>query len=138
MGTNLFRSLFLVDRRKRETDAFRDGELSCAAVVTGVLVLHGFLPKPRATVSSAVEDLRAHGWRRIRIPKTGCVLHWEAVEGRDGKAHEHLGFYAGNRRAVSNSSARRRPILHHWTYGVRGGKPVRAVLGMYWHDALDA
>ena len=64
-----------------------------------------------ATVEGTVKDLENSGWKRIKTPKEGSVLIWE-----EKNSHKHIGFYLGKNKAVSNSSEKRVPKTHHFTY----------------------
>jgi hypothetical protein len=83
-----------------------------------------------------VEDMKKSGWRQVRRPKVGSVLVWEELRFDDG-AHSHMGFYIGNKRAISNSRVKRVPAVHHWTYGTKNGKSNRRITAVYWHKKLD-
>ncbi len=136
LGTRMFQHLFAtVDGAVK--DIARNGTLSCALFVSSLLHRFQLLAEPHATVSGTLKDLRRSGWRRIRTPRPGCVIHWSGITYADGSVHEHLGFYLGNQQAVSNSSVQRVPVRHHWTYGNRKGKPARPVRALYWHPRLQ-
>lgn len=125
VGAKLFRSFVArVDGTKQ--DILSHGELSCAFFVSSILTMFRFLRRPRTTVRSTVAALRNTGWRRIPTPRPGAALVWEAQDG-----HRHIGFFTGNRRAVSTSSRRGVVALHHWTFG---GK--RNIETAYWHPKL--
>lgn len=135
VGSRLFRTFYAkVDGRRR--DIMRGGELSCAFYLSSVLTMLGLLRRVHGTVDGALRDLAESGWRRISRPRAGSVLLWEAVRFPDGELHRHLGFSLGGRRAVSNNSRRGVPVLHHWTFGRRGGRPVRRVEAILWHKKL--
>ncbi|MBU6142190.1 hypothetical protein KGO95_03710 [Patescibacteria group bacterium] len=137
VDSRLFRNFYLTIDGK-DVDVTRDGSVSCAFLVSNVL---NMLPAPRwiggphLTVSSTIKDLRAHGWYDITAPRPGAILVWEPKL-IHGNMNEHTGFYVGDDMAVSNRYEYGVPIKHHWTYGMKDGKPVRRVITMLWHDAL--
>jgi hypothetical protein len=85
--------------------------------------------QPHATVASTVKDMQEHGWTIVDKPEEGDVLLWEpSIEHVEGESHEHLGFYVGDERAISNSSATGEIAEHDWTFGVDNeGNPNRKV-----------
>ncbi|HSE61096.1 MAG TPA: hypothetical protein VLA88_02260 [Candidatus Saccharimonadales bacterium] len=109
VGTNLFRHIYVVDKRDgREFDALEDGQGACAYVVSGVLALHGLIDRPHATVQTTVEKLLEAGWRETKKPVWGDIVHWPAHND-----HMHIGFYIDRQTVVSNSVLQRTPIKHH-------------------------
>lgn len=80
------------------------------------------------TVAKVVADMEKSGWRKIRTPRPGAVIVWEAQGG-----HRHIGFSVGNQRAVSTSSRRKVVARHHWTFG---GK--RRIETVWWQQKLAA
>ena len=139
-GSGMFRHAYaLVDGKKK--DITRNGVLSCAFFPAFVLKYFGLIKEPHVTVSGLVRDLKASGWKKIKRPKPGCILLWNAMDDARSQAysygHRHAGFYVGNHRAVSNLSSRGMPGRHHWTFGVKNGKPVRRIEAMYWHKKLE-
>lgn len=143
-GSNLFRNLFAeVDGQRM--DICKDGGLSCPVFVSSILILYGLAqgpPRgPHANVMSVVKNMEDSGWYKIKRPRRGAVLVWEAKDTKDPSgdvypSHLHLGFYVGEDKAISNSSKVGQPIEHHWTYGTKDGKPIRKVIAIYWHDKL--
>lgn len=135
VGSRQYRNVFAkVDGKKN--DITKNGRLSCAVFVSSVLVHFRLLKAVHATVDGTVKELRASGWVKIHKPRIGCVLVWEPIAGTDG-AHAHIGFYIGNLTAISNSTAARTPVRHHWTYGTQHQKPRRRIQLMLWHQALE-
>ena len=146
IGSDLFRNLFaLVDGKK--IDICKNGGLSCPVFASSILVLYGLIegpPKgPHANVGSVVKNMKNSGWKKIKVPRPGAVIVWEAKETEDPAgdvyaSHCHLGFYIGDEKAISNSSRIGQPIEHHWTYGTtQNGQPFRKVVAIYWHDKLE-
>lgn len=128
----MFRNIYaLVDGV--EKDILEDGNLSCAAFVSGVLAMHGLIDRPHAAVAGTEKALEAAGWVVIPEPRAGAVLSWVSISYSDTRTHGHLGFFIGNERAVSNASnGVGVPREHHWTYD--GSRTVERI---WWHPSLD-
>lgn len=125
VGSRMFRTFIArVDGRKQ--DILRKGELSCAFFASSVLALFKLIGSTHMTVAKTIADIEKSGWRKVRAPRPGSVLVWEAQDG-----HRHIGFFVGNQRAVSTSSRRGVVVRHHWTFG---GK--RNIEATYWHPKL--
>ena len=119
-GTKMFQSLF-IELQKKKKDIMNEGDLSCAYFVSSILMLFKFLKSNHAVVLSTIEDMKKSGWERIKLSnlKEGDVLVWEKTEDKKGdyeKNHYHIGFYIGNNRAISNSTSKKCPVEHHYTY----------------------
>ncbi len=127
---------FYVKINGKKCDVMRSGDLSCAFFVSSLLALLGLIKRPHATVNSTLSDMENSGWHKIKKPKIGSILLWESQMGADGESHRHLGFYIGRHKAVSNSSSSRMPLIHHWTFGKRSGKPKRKIEAIFWHPKL--
>ncbi len=137
VGTAMFRNAYYKVNGKKE-DVLRDGDLSCAVYVSSLLSLLELIPEVHTTVRGTVEDMRNVGWRRITRPRKGCVIVWGAKTfKKSGETHGHIGFYIGNQKAISNSSKKRAPAVHHWTYGKKGSASHRTIEAMYWHNQLS-
>jgi hypothetical protein len=128
IGAKLFQNLFAKVNGKK-MDILKGGEFSCAFYVSSLLVIAGFMKKPHATVKSTQKDLEASGWKRAARPKYGDILIWEATD--TSKMHEHIGFYGGADKAISNSDTKHMPVLHHMYYGLKKGKPNRKITAVY-------
>lgn len=136
VGANLFRNFYaLVNGEKR--DILRNGELSCAFFVSSILRMFGLIKEVHCTVDGTVKDLKKSGWRKIKKPKNGSILVWEAIKFPDGEVHEHIGFYIGGGRAISNSASMIKPTVHHYTFGESGGKPTRKITATFWHKVFN-
>lgn len=134
-GTRMFKQTwFVVDGRAR--DITRDGEVSCAVVVSAILFHFGLIKSVHATVSGTIDDLRRSGWRQIKKARPGAVALWAPRKFSNGEIHEHVGFVLDSRTAVSNDYTQRRPIRHHLTYGPRGSRRYRRVVSYWWHPKL--
>ncbi len=140
LGTKMFQNYFLKVGDK-EKDILENGRLSCAVFVSSLLILKGLIQgpprSPHAIVKSLIKNLEDSGWYKIPQPRPGAVLVWEAAQiGSSSKITDHIGFYLGQNRAISNNLEARTPLEHHWTYGTKNGKPVRKVTAIYWHRKL--
>ncbi|MBI5913023.1 hypothetical protein HY839_01115 [Candidatus Azambacteria bacterium] len=140
MGARTFRNVYAcVDGKKK--DITKNSRRSCAFFVSSILlsstsVLHAvkLICEIHITVGSTVKDLALSGWKHVRTLKRGSILVWE--KDRDG--YPHIGFYVGNNKAISYSSNKKTPVMHHFTYGVKNGKPVRKIEAIYWHKKLSS
>jgi len=130
IGSKLFRN-FYVAMAGKKTDIMKNGELSCAFYVSSILALFKLIGGIHGTVDSTVKDLRASGWKIVKKPKVGCILIWEKIHFGRNDIHQHIGFYIGNNRAVSNDYKLGYPVKHHWTFG---GK--RKVDLIFWNPKM--
>jgi hypothetical protein len=103
-----------------EQDVLRDGELSCAYFVSSILAMFGVIDHLHATVQVTVEKLPEYNWQKVDKPQPGDLLVWREIE-VGGTPHQHIGFYIGNEKAISNSSKQRIPVEHDWLF--RNDKP---------------
>lgn len=128
----LFRNLY-AEIDGKEVDIAQNGLNACAIMASHILFHFKFIDDLRATVDSLERDLRASGWYVITDLKEGAVIIWEPQPGHDGQMHRHVGFYVGNKMAVSNDSKGTGfPWKHHYTYD-----KTRKIEKIYWHPALD-
>lgn len=89
-----------------------------------------------ATVTGTVTDLEKSGWFKIKEPRLGAILVWEAKKFESGNIHKHIGFYMDKDRAISNRYEKRQPLKHHWTFGTKNGQPVRKIEKIFWNNKL--
>lgn len=132
-GSKMFQSVF-VRKDGKKLDITKRGELSCAVYVSSILAMFNLISDRHATVRGTLHDMEQTGWHKIKKPKPGALLVWGPWE---KSTHQHIGFYIGSARALSNNATKGVPTRHHWTFGTRGGKPKRKVVSMWWHAALD-
>lgn len=126
-GSRLFRVVFAIDAKGKKQDVLKNGVFSCAFFVSSVLKIFSLVSSPHVTVKSTVEDMAKNGWRPTKELKPGNVLLWEEI-----KNHQHIGFYVGGRKAISNSSQKRTPFIHHFSFGRdKQGKPRRRIIGIF-------
>ena len=64
------------------------------------------------------------------------MLVWEEKIDEFGEKHKHIGFYIGNKRAVSNSRDRT-PQKHHYTYEENADLPTRKIMAVFWKKDLE-
>lgn len=101
-GSTMWQHLYLVDENGDEFDAADNGDKSCAYLVSSVLCIFQLIDKPHATVKSTLREMEKAGWRQVKKPVKGAVIHWE----------EHLGFYLADDFVVSNNSITREVVRH--------------------------
>lgn len=110
----MFRNFYL-ELDDNVFDATKNGELSCAFYVSGLLVIFQLIKTIHGTVDGTIKDLEESGWVKTNQPTPGSVIIWEAtLNGED--CNEHIGFYVGRDKAISNSSTKKKIIMHNWTY----------------------
>ncbi len=143
VGSKMFRNSYAKVNGKK-TDILDDGELSCAFFVSSILAIFPLFEllkyPPHATVEGTVKDLERSGWRKIpaaKEPQIGSIIVWEKKNFGKNDFHKHIGFYIGGKNAISNSLKKRTPIIHHWTYGEKNGRPVRKIEAVYWNKKLS-
>ncbi|MBX4211251.1 MAG: hypothetical protein KW806_00400 [Candidatus Yanofskybacteria bacterium] len=135
---HMFRNMFGSDENG-EKDLTKDGALSCGKVVSAILYLNKLIKDLHLTVESTEKDMKENGWQEISELKEGAVIVWEPKPGADGTPHLHMGFYLSGEEAMSNdSNGNLVPAIHHPTFGANAdGSPVRKIIRIYWHSALD-
>lgn len=130
IGSTMFRTSFALVNGKKK-NLLESGRISCAFFVSSLLLMFKLIADQHATVSGTVTDLKKFGWKKISKPKPGCIIVWDKDDFGSG-LHDHIGFYLGNHIAVSNSSKKKQPVKHHWTY--KGTRKVKLLL---WHPKLS-
>lgn len=106
---------------KGQEDVLKGGRLSCAFFVSSVLFKFGWIDKTHCTTKRTVETMLNYGWKEIDISdiKKGDVILWEKRnQGHDG-GRFHIGFYVGNKKAISNSWYKLSPWKHSYNYNNR-------------------
>jgi hypothetical protein len=142
VGAKLFRNFFVRNEKTGEIeDILQDGQKSCAVHTSSILCLYGLISPPpnapHATVAGLIRDLEKNGWQKTEKPFPGAVLIWEKKKS-NGEENLHAGFYLGKENgediAVSNNSALKIPVKHHWTFGLdKNGNPNRKIIAIYQH-----
>ena len=117
VGTKMFRNLYL-EKDGRKIDATKNGELSCAYFVSNVLSIWGMIEEGHATIKRTIEDMEKSEWEKIskKKIKPGDVIVWEEKVFNNHEKHCHMGFYIGNKRAISYSHRAKVPTAHVWDY----------------------
>lgn len=132
LGSRLFRVAFAVNEKGKKQDVLKNGVFSCAFFVSSLLKIFSLISGPHATVKSAIADMLKNGWCPTKELKPGNVLVWEEM-----KNHQHIGFYIGKQQAVSNSSKKKMPIIHHFSFGkTKEGKPRRRIIKIFAPPAM--
>lgn len=133
--TKMFRDFFGFYDGKTKNLTKR-GELSCAFFISSILYWFGLIKNIHLGVTKEteditslglLEDMKKSGWFEISQPKKGCLLLWEKIED-----HFHVGFYLGNKKAISTSSQKRKVLIHDYKFN---GK--RKIEKIFWHKKLE-
>lgn len=96
-----------------KTDVTQGGVKSCAFFVSSILKNFDFIRKTHATVASTKKDLKESGWINIPKPKAGAIVVYEPIVFDDGESNEHIAICVSATEAVSNSYAKRVPVMHN-------------------------
>jgi len=130
VGSRIFQNFYVVVKNSKRKDVLQKGKFSCAFFVSVILRIFNLISSPHCTVESTLKDLKKSGWFEIEISKRmpkGTVVLWQKKEG-----HYHLGFYFGQKMAISNSPESRVPVIHHWTFN-----NSRKIIKAYSHQFLS-
>ncbi len=130
LGSKMFRTVY-ADIDKKKKNIIENGRVACALYVSSLLVIHKLIPEIHATVDSTVKALEKSGWKKISLPRIGCIIIWEKIDFGKNDLHKHIGFYIGNRHAISNSSKKGSPVKHDVTFN--GKRKIELLL---WHPKL--
>ena len=129
----MFRSYY-VD----EVDVLKNGDLACAFYVSSLLLIFKLIDRAHFTVNGTIYAMQQSGWYEIKKPKAGCVVLWHPViEGSE--SHYHIGFYVGEKQAISNRSslgAVGEHPLHYSGLDKDEHKKAAKIAGLYWHKSL--
>ncbi|MEK7578783.1 MAG: hypothetical protein AAB789_00375 [Patescibacteria group bacterium] len=136
VGSKIFRN-FYAEVDGERADIVRNGDRSCAWFASSLLCLLKLIKAAHTTVDGTIGDLQQSGWKKIEKPEIGSILVWEKIDFGNKNLRKHIGFYIGNNKAISNSSKKGQPVIHHWTYGIKRNKPVREVEVIFWHKKLN-
>lgn len=123
VGTKIFRNLYSFKENNSETqDILENGNLSCAVFVSSILFLNGLVNSQHAVVDSVIEDLKKKGWKKIQEEEIekGSIIVWGKGIFSTGSEHKHIGFYIGNKKAISNNTNKGFPIIHNWKKNNKG------------------
>lgn len=138
-GDNYFFRNLYAEEDGKEIDILENGQNSCAAFVSWILLIIELIKHPHATVYSTEKDMLASGWHQIKELRPGAVIIWEKKMGDNGLLGKkdvefmHMGFCVSETEAISNSSKGTGfPWKHNITYG-----GTRKIEKIYWHPDLD-
>ncbi len=119
IGSKLFNSLFVKFKDTgKVADVLKNGELSCAFFVSGILTLCNYLDSPHATVKTTEKELIEIGCKKVKNSniKPADIIIWEKVLFPNGSKHSHIGFALNKTQAVSTNYKKKKVIKHHITY----------------------
>ena len=136
VGVKTWRN-FYARVNSRKMDIVKNGDLSCAFFVSSILVIFGLLERIHGTVVGTVSDLKKSGWKKNKDLKPGAVIVWKEKVSKNGESHKHLGFFVGDKKAISNSSKTGQISRHHFTFGNKNNQPVRSIEAIYIHKKLN-
>lgn len=131
VDARIFRNAYFKIKGKK-IDILRSGDLSCAFFVSTILVIFKLISEIHTTVLGVEKDIEKFGWYKIKKPKIGSVLIWQSKIGESGEPHRHIGFYMGDKQAVSNSDKNMSPQIHNWQFDKK-----RSIEAVYWHKRLN-
>jgi len=129
VGTRMFRNFYL-GQQGEIFDATKNGELSCAFYVSSLLVIFQLIKNVHGTVEDTRKDLEASGWTEVNQPALGSVIIWGPA--KDQGLNEHIGFYIGRGKAISNSSTKKKIVEHDLTYD-----NTRKIIAIYSNPILS-
>ena len=141
-GSKMFQWFYvLIDGKKK--DVLENGNLSCAYYVSSILKIFDLIFQPHTTVKSTIEDMLKSDWQLTKKLKLGNVLIWQEKKFPNGGIHQHIGFYLGQNKAISNVSSPSTtgvgsfPGIHHFTYGqTKTGQPKRKIIQILTHRLI--
>lgn len=109
-----FRNYYAKVNGKRK-DIMNKGELSCAFYVSAILKMFNLISQMHGTVDSTIKDMKENKWKETEKPNMGDIIVWEKLDfGKE--QHRHIGFYIGNKKAISNNFILRHPLIHSWDF----------------------
>ncbi|MFH1551548.1 MAG: hypothetical protein ABIC36_01555 [bacterium] len=109
-NSEMFRHVYILDNGQKK-DILKNGQLSCAYYVSCILKLFDLISETHATVEGTIEDMVKNSWQPTKKLIPGNILVWEEKDG-----HQHIGFYLGSNKAISNFSKKGVPVIHEYTY----------------------
>lgn len=129
VGSKMFNNYYAREARGKR-DILNNGDLSCAFFISSILKLFGWIDKIHLTVNKTEKDLIRNGWEKLSKEdiKIGSIIIWEKEKFSNGY-HRHIGFYIGNKKAVSTNYKRKRIIVHNITFN--GKRNIEAI---YWKN----
>lgn len=116
VGANMFRH-FWADFDGELRDTMQDGWTSSAFFVSSILMMFSTITSLSSTVKSLEEKLVENNWKQVKTPEAGDILIWEESKPTPKDlAMAHVGFYIGEKRAISASWRAKTPIEHDWLF----------------------
>jgi hypothetical protein len=128
-GTRLFNSVIVRFKDSGKIlDVLGDGENSCAAFVSSVMMLAGLLEKQSATVESVRKKLLEKKWNKVSAEQIfpGDVVFWEGIRFETGDIHEHVGFALSATEAVSTDYKQKQVVTHNIDFN--GERKIELIL----------
>lgn len=146
IGTKMFRRLYITIAGAVGNimyDPINDGDLASAFYWSSLNTLFGLtMGGVHTTVDYCEADLYdprqelAKRWYQIPEPIPGATLIWERQPGDDGLYRRHIGFFVGDRTAISTCPRAKSPQRHHFSFGTKGGRPNRLIEAIYFNPML--
>jgi len=132
IDTKMFRNLYL-DKSGKKVDIIENGNIACAYFVSNLMLIWGLISSGHATIKGAIRDMERNGWKKVCLNgiKQGDVIVWEEIRGFERRIRSHIGFYIGNKKAISNDDKKGMIKIHNWTY-----ENKRRIIAIYTHPKL--
>lgn len=111
------------DGEKEFTDIVEGGKYACAYFVSNVLAYFKLIERWSATVKSLQKQLAEKNFVKyeymqgMNIPY-GAIIFWNVENPtQESISQEHVWFYIGDNKAISNSSFQKKIVIHplYWT-----------------------
>lgn len=137
-GSVIWSNYYALVNGKKE-DIVHNGATSCAFFVSSILRIFDLIKELHLTVKGTEKDLEESGWQIIKVSSkipVGSIIIWQKklpvdkILRKFGE-HYHIGFYIGNKKAVSLWAYHNFPVIHHWTYN-----KSRKIIRVYWNKQI--
>ncbi|MFW5853598.1 MAG: hypothetical protein ACOCU8_03180 [Patescibacteria group bacterium] len=132
VGSKMFQTAY-VEVAGRRLDLTKKGELSCAFFVSSILAIFGLIDRLHLTVEGTIKAMEKAGWQKTKKLEPGTIIIWDSTP---NFKHQHIGFYLGNKKAISNIYQMKVPGKHHYTFGSEKSKTYRPIITIYHHSDL--
>lgn len=132
-GANTFRS-----QSVNGVDVLKNGDLSCAYFVSGILVLYQLIDRAHFRLDGTIEAMQKSNWFLLGEPVSGSIVVWNPIKQGETE-HLHIGFSIGDGVAISNRSSLGVPGEHplHYSGLDKENKEAYATIrSIYGHAAL--
>ena len=122
VDSRMFQNVYALVNSKK-TDLTKKGNLSCALYVSSILKVFDLIKNIHLTVDSTIENMKKSGWQEVKLSKIkpGDIIVWA-----EKNNHQHIGFFIGNKKAVSNNSKTKKIANHHFTFN--GQRKIEKIL----------